>query len=77
MKTRIYIDGYNLFYGCLKNGPYKWLDIHALFVDRILRAQCPEASDVELKFFTADIKAKIATRGQQAQSAQQERQRQT
>lgn len=26
MKTRVYIDGYNLYYGCLKNSPYKWLE---------------------------------------------------
>ena len=23
-----YIDGYNLYYGLLKDTPYKWLDLH-------------------------------------------------
>jgi len=27
MKTIIYIDGFNLYYGCLKDSPYKWLNV--------------------------------------------------
>lgn len=30
-RTYIYVDGFNLYYGCLKNTPYKWLDLLALF----------------------------------------------
>ena len=26
-KTRVYIDGYNLYYGLLKGTPWKWLDL--------------------------------------------------
>ena len=26
-RTRIYIDGFNLYYGMLKDTPYKWLDL--------------------------------------------------
>jgi hypothetical protein len=26
----IYIDGFNVYYGCLKGTPYKWLDVGAL-----------------------------------------------
>jgi 6-hydroxy-3-succinoylpyridine 3-monooxygenase len=29
-RTRVYIDGYNLYYGCLKNSSHKWLDVRAL-----------------------------------------------
>ena len=25
-RTRVYVDGYNLYYGCLKGSPHKWLD---------------------------------------------------
>lgn len=25
MKTTLYVDGYNLYYGLLRNTPYKWL----------------------------------------------------
>ncbi len=71
MKTNIYVDGYNLFYGCLKHSTDKWLDLKALFADNILHAQCPDSELCWIKFFTADIKAKIASRGQAAQHAQQ------
>lgn len=36
LRTRIYIDGYNLYYGCLKGTAYKWLDLHVLFEKHIL-----------------------------------------
>ena len=26
VKTIVYIDGFNLYYGCLKGTPYKWLN---------------------------------------------------
>jgi hypothetical protein len=28
--TNVYIDGFNLYYGCLKGTPHKWLDLDAL-----------------------------------------------
>lgn len=31
MRTNIYVDGFNLYYGCLKGTPYKWLDPVKLF----------------------------------------------
>lgn len=64
LRTRIYIDGYNLYYGCLKNTSLKWLDIVTLFEKHILPSitvlkdgkpakfeLLPEA----IKFFTAQI----------------------
>lgn len=30
MKTNIYVDGFNLYYGAVKDTPYKWLDLHKL-----------------------------------------------
>jgi 6-hydroxy-3-succinoylpyridine 3-monooxygenase len=30
LRTRVYIDGYNLYYGCLKRSYHKWLDPRAL-----------------------------------------------
>jgi hypothetical protein len=30
MLTNVYVDGFNLYYGCLKGTPYKWLDLGAL-----------------------------------------------
>ncbi|MDH5217152.1 MAG: NYN domain-containing protein [Gammaproteobacteria bacterium] len=70
MKTKIYIDGYNLYYGCLKHSPYKWLDIQRLFSDYILKIQSPDSKIIKIKYFTADIKARVASRGQNASIAQ-------
>jgi hypothetical protein len=52
MKTICYVDGFNLYYGCLKNTRHKWLDIHTLF-SHILKEQDLAIELVELKFFTA------------------------
>lgn len=71
MNTIIYVDGYNLFYGCLKNSSYKWLDLNKLLVEHIVHAQEPSSIVTEIKFFTADIKAKVASNGQLATQAQQ------
>jgi len=26
-KTYVYIDGFNFYYGCIRNSPYRWLDL--------------------------------------------------
>ncbi len=69
-RTIIYIDGYNLYYSRLKGTPYKWLDIAALFRDRILRAQDPSAQVVAIKFFTSPVKANYARHGEASTHAQ-------
>ncbi len=49
----VYIDGFNLYYGCLKDTPYRWLDL-AAFSSAIV----PNNYTVnEIKFFTALVKA--------------------
>ena len=30
MKTNVYVDGFNLYYGAVKGTSYKWLDLLAL-----------------------------------------------
>lgn len=69
-RTTIYIDGYNLYYSRLKGTPYKWLDIVALFRDRILRPQDPSAEVVAIKYFTAPVKANYARHGEASTQAQ-------
>ncbi|VAW42616.1 FIG00581129: hypothetical protein [hydrothermal vent metagenome] len=69
-RTIIYIDGYNLYYGCLKHTEHKWLDIYHLSSKYIIRAQSPDHTIIKIKFFTADIKARIASKGQDATIAQ-------
>ncbi len=42
LKTRIYIDGYNLYYGALKRSPYKWLDPEKLIANKVIPQSAPE-----------------------------------
>ncbi|MEM9102610.1 MAG: NYN domain-containing protein [Pseudomonadota bacterium] len=69
MKTIAYIDGYNLYYGCLRNSRYKWLNLHKLF-DTIINIQNPDSELQKIKYFTSDVKARYSTHGQLAQQAQ-------
>ena len=65
LRTRIYVDGYNFYYGCLKSTPFKWLDLLALFETQVLpgiQAPPPWAGRPfeltprpALKYFTAKI----------------------
>lgn len=58
LRTRVYIDGYNLYYGCLKGTPYKWLDLMTLFERHILPSSAPEPCILlpqAIRFFTAKI----------------------
>jgi 6-hydroxy-3-succinoylpyridine 3-monooxygenase len=62
LRTRVYVDGYNLYYGCLKGTPYKWLDLLKLFEQQILpsilipgTARTSLLLPTAIKFFTADI----------------------
>lgn len=54
MRTILYVDGFNLYYGALRGTPWKWLDIRALAA-RLLR---PENSLVGIKYFTALVDAR-------------------
>ena len=49
LRTRVYIDGYNLYYGCLKNSPDKWLDVRAL-IERILSTILFEQDGKPIRF---------------------------
>lgn len=53
-KTIVYVDGFNLYYGCLKNRDYKWLDLKSLFMN-ILDAS---HEIVSIKYFTAPISSR-------------------
>lgn len=50
MNTIVYIDGFNLYYGAVRNTPYKWLDLCAL-CDSLL----PRNTIVKIKYFTAIV----------------------
>ena len=67
----IYVDGYNLYFGRLKHTPYKWLDIHSLFGGPMLRENAPDAQVSQIKYFTADVKTKFASRRHIANASQE------
>ncbi|MCF7971027.1 MAG: hypothetical protein K9L22_07655 [Methylococcaceae bacterium] len=69
MRTIVYIDGYNFYFGLLKNTTYKWLDAVAL-VKHICRIQNPEFDIIAVKFFTAPVITRVSSRGEKAQQAQ-------
>ena len=51
IRTIIYVDGFNLYYGSLRKTPYKWLDLKALFTTLLNK----QNEIVEIKYFTARI----------------------
>jgi len=51
--TNVYIDGYNLYRGCLKDSPHlKWLDLRGLAASLVVAPQQLQ----HVKFFTARVK---------------------
>jgi 6-hydroxy-3-succinoylpyridine 3-monooxygenase len=52
MKTIVFIDGYNLYYGVVRRTPYKWLDIVRLFQEHIL---LPDTELLEVRYYTAPV----------------------
>lgn len=50
MKTIVYVDGFNLYYGAVKDTPYKWLNIQ-----KMCELHLPKDQIVGIKYFTARI----------------------
>lgn len=57
LKTIVYVDGYNLYYGLLRKSPYKWLDLHKLFQENILNSS---ADVFEVRYYTAPVLGKMS-----------------
>ena len=51
MRTFVYVDGFNLYYGALRGTPWKWLDLTALFT-KVLQ---PHHDILKVKYFTARV----------------------
>lgn len=58
MIANVYIDGFNLYYGCLKGTAYKWLDLEAL-AKRLL----PKDEINRIRYFTAKVDGRAGDRG--------------
>lgn len=55
MRTNVYIDGFNLYYGCLKGTPHKWLDLSAFCVASF---PPPRNQIGRIRYFTAHVIAR-------------------
>lgn len=53
IRTRVYVDGFNLYYGCLKGTAYRWFDV-ASMCDALL----PRNTIDKVRYFTARIGAR-------------------
>lgn len=53
MRTFVYVDGFNLYYGALKRTPYRWLDV-ARMCDLLLA----DHQILNIKYFTANVSAR-------------------
>ena len=51
MVTHVYIDGFNLYFGCIRGTRYKWLDL-AEFCRRMLPG---DDTPAKIRYFTARI----------------------
>lgn len=52
-RTNVYVDGFNLYYGCLRGTPYKWLDPGKL-CDELLKDNAIN----RIRYFTARVRSR-------------------
>lgn len=64
MRTIVYVDGYNLYYGLLRKSAYKWLDLFALFQNHVLDSA---AEVIEVRYYTAPVKKEMSDDPQSSQ----------
>lgn len=69
MRTAVFIDGYNVFYGLLAGTPYKWLNL-SLLLTHICRVQDPTAIIETVNYYTSSVIPHLATRGIESRHAQ-------
>ncbi len=59
MKTFVYVDGFNLYYGAVKDTPFKWLDI-----SKLCQLILPNHTILRIKYFTARVTGRPSDPGQ-------------
>ena len=59
MKTYVYVDGFNLYYGKLRGSPYRWLDLN-----KLCALLLPGNTITKIKYFTARVSARPDDPGQ-------------
>ena len=53
MRTIVYVDGFNLYFGELKGSPHKWVDLQQLFT----KVLSPRNVIEKIKYFTATVQS--------------------
>jgi uncharacterized LabA/DUF88 family protein len=53
IKTYVYIDGFNLYYGALRKTPYRWVNVR-----KLCELLLPKNTIDEIKYFTARVSAR-------------------
>ena len=53
MKTNVYVDTFNLYYGLLKGSPYRWLDVH-----KLCQTELPANQIQRIRCFSARVIAR-------------------
>jgi uncharacterized LabA/DUF88 family protein len=56
-RSIVYIDGFNLYYGALRGGPHKWLNL-----ERYFRLLLPNDNIQKIRYFTAKVIGEDAAR---------------
>ena len=57
IKTIVYIDGYNLYYGLLRKSKLKWLDVVQLFEEHVLDKN---AELIQVRYYTAPVLGRMS-----------------
>ncbi len=57
MRTIVYVDGYNLYYGLLRKSKLKWLDLYSLFDDHVLDDR---AKLLEVRYYTSPVLGRMS-----------------
>jgi hypothetical protein len=52
VRANVYVDGFNLYYGCLKGTPFRWLDL-----GKLARFLLPKHDIHRIRYFTAKVTA--------------------
>jgi hypothetical protein len=58
VSTNVYVDGFNLYYGCLRERPGKWLDLERLFAQLL-----PDHDVKRIRYFTGRVSHRSRCRG--------------
>lgn len=53
IRTNVYIDGFNFYYGALRKSPHRWINIR-----KLCELLLPKNTVVEIKYFTALVSAR-------------------